>query len=59
VSAPRASVSGYPLPSARAVSKNLHKDEGFHDHAVTLALVAWGQFVDHDMTLTSETKDPR
>ena len=32
------------------------KDEGFHDHAVTILLVAWGQFIDHDITLTAETK---
>jgi len=59
ISAPRASVSGYPLPSPRAISSHLHKDEGFHDHAVTILLVAWGQFIDHDITLTAETKDPR
>ena len=35
------------------------QDEGFHDHAVTILLVAWGQFIDHDITLTAETKDIR
>ena len=35
------------------------QDEGFHDHAVTVLLVVWGQFIDHDVTLTSETRDPR
>lgn len=59
ISAPRASVTGFPLPSTRLVSSNLHRDEGFHDHAVTILLVAWGQFIDHDITLTAETKDPR
>ena len=29
---------------------------GFHDHAVTVMLVAWGQFMDHDFTLTAETR---
>ena len=29
-------------------------DEGFHDHAVTVLLVVWGQFIDHDITLTAE-----
>ena len=38
---------------------NLDQDEGFHDHAVTILLVAWGQFIDHDITLTAETKDIR
>ncbi len=30
-----------------------------HDHAVTLMLVAWGQYVDHDITLSAEVKDPQ
>ncbi|XP_071750194.1 LOW QUALITY PROTEIN: salivary peroxidase/catechol oxidase-like [Lepeophtheirus salmonis] len=59
ISAPRASKTGNPLPSARIVSSNMHRDEGFHDHAVTILLVAWGQFIDHDITLSAETKDPR
>jgi peroxidase len=59
ISAPRAATNGYPLPSPRSISSKLHKDEGFHDHAVTILLVAWGQFIDHDITLTAETKDPR
>ena len=81
ISAPRASITGRPLPTPRAVSAHVHKvslglsnffypltdiscvkcvqDEGFHDHAVTVLLVVWGQFIDHDITLTSETRDPR
>jgi len=59
ISAPRASITGRPLPTPRAVSAHVHKDEGFHDHAVTVLLVVWGQFIDHDVTLTSETRDPR
>ena len=26
---------------------------------MTILLVAWGQFIDHDITLTAETKDIR
>jgi len=59
INAPRASVTGYPLPSPRRISSGVHKDEGYHDHAVTILLVAWGQFIDHDITLTAETKDPQ
>jgi len=58
ISAPRANSQGAPLPSARTVSSSVHQDKGFHDHAVTIMLIAWGQFIDHDITLTSETKDP-
>lgn len=53
---PRTGYDGYPLPSARVVSAHLHRDEGRHDHAVTIMTVAWGQAIDHDMTLTAETK---
>ena len=56
VSAPRVSSSGFPLPSPRAVSTSVHQDDGFHDHAVTVLMVAWGQFMDHDLTLTAETR---
>jgi hypothetical protein len=58
ISAPRVSVTGAPLPSPRLISRAVHTDDGFHDHAVTIFLVFWGQFIDHDITLTSETKDP-
>ena len=36
------------------VSAHVHRDEGFHDHAITFLMVAWGQFTDHDITLTAE-----
>ena len=70
ISAPRISVTGRQLPSARLVSPTVHltssshshqqvsahahRDDGFHDHALTFLFVAWGQFTDHDITLTSE-----
>lgn len=43
---------GSPLPPPRIVSRTMHQDEGYHDHAGTLMIVAWGQFLDHDFTLT-------
>ena len=36
------------------VSAHVHRDDGFHDHALTFLFVAWGQFTDHDITLTAE-----
>lgn len=58
ISEPRVSVvNNQPLPSARVISTGGHPDDGFHDHAVTITLVAWGQFMDHDVTLTAEAKD--
>ena len=57
ISAPRVASSGYPLPSARLVSTNVHNGDEPHDHAVTMLLVAWGQYIDHDITLSAEVKD--
>ncbi|CAL4121104.1 unnamed protein product, partial [Meganyctiphanes norvegica] len=57
ISAPRVGRDGYPLPSPRVISAHLHRDEGLHDHAITIMTVAWGQAIDHDLTLTAETKD--
>lgn len=31
----------------------MHPDDGYHDHAGTVMIVAWGQFMDHDFTLTA------
>ncbi len=58
ISSPRAASNGYPLPSARLVSTSMHQGEEKHDHAVTMMLVAWGQYIDHDITLSAEVKDP-
>lgn len=52
MTAPRISVTGNALPLSRVVSRTMHPDEGFHDHAGTVMVIAWGQFIDHDYTLT-------
>ncbi|CAG0890251.1 unnamed protein product [Darwinula stevensoni] len=57
VDAVRAASDGSPLPPVRLVSTAIHGDKGHHDHAATLMLVAWGQAIDHDITLTAETKN--
>jgi hypothetical protein len=49
-------VTGKELPTARYVSAINHRDFGFHDHAVTVYLPAWGQLIDHDMTQGAESK---
>lgn len=51
MSAPRISITGKPLPFSRVVSRTMHPDEGYHDHAGTVMVIAWGQFIDHDYTL--------
>ncbi|KAI4458407.1 oxidase/peroxidase [Holotrichia oblita] len=57
MSAPRISVTGNQLPLSRIVSRTMHPDEGFHDHAGTVMIIAWGQFMDHDYTLTGTPLD--
>lgn len=51
ISAPKISTLRRSLPSARVVSRTMHPDEGYHDHAGTTMTFAWGQFMDHDFTL--------
>ncbi|XP_020300859.1 chorion peroxidase [Pseudomyrmex gracilis] len=58
LSAPRISISGHDLPLSRVVSRTMHPDEGYHDHAGTVMIIAWGQFMDHDYTLTATPLDP-
>lgn len=53
LSAPRISTTGHDLPLSRVVSRTMHPDEGYHDHAGTVMIIAWGQFMDHDYTLTA------
>ena len=53
MTAPRISVTGTQRPLPRIVSRTVHPDEGFHDHAGTVMVVAGGQFMDHDYTLTA------
>lgn len=52
INAPRISVTGRDLPYSRVVSRTMHPDDGYHDHAGTVMVIAWGQFMDHDFTLT-------
>ena len=56
ISEPRASITGQDLPTTRHISASHHRDMGYHDHAVTVFLISWGQSVDHDMTFTADTK---
>ena len=53
---PRVSVTGAPLPSARAVSQQttITADEDYKKF--TLMVMQWGQFLDHDVTHTALSK---
>ncbi|KAI5711901.1 hypothetical protein M8J75_004112 [Diaphorina citri] len=50
---------GNSLPMPRIVSRTMHQDENLHDHAGTVMIVAWGQFMDHDFTLTGTPLDSK
>ena len=52
----RESVIGGPLPNARLISFNVAEDRDIPDHIQTVMLMQWGQFVDHDVTLTAISK---
>jgi len=58
ISDPRVGHHGSTLPPPRIVSRTIHPDEGYHDHAATILLISWGQFMDHDLTLTATPLDP-
>lgn len=49
-------MTGKELPTARYISGYNHGDLGYHDHAVTMYIAAWGQLIDHDMTQGAESK---
>lgn len=51
VHAPPISVTGQPLPSARAVSAVLFPDIDVKDRRWTLVTMQWGQIITHDMSM--------
>ncbi|KAG7210468.1 hypothetical protein KM043_011992 [Ampulex compressa] len=52
----RRSRTGRALPSAREVSSLIHEDRDVPLAAITHMLMQWGQFVDHDLTATGQSR---
>lgn len=50
------SVSGNPLPSARRISQFIHQEQNVEMKSITLMLMQWGQFIDHDVTSTVKSR---
>ncbi|XP_022244606.1 chorion peroxidase-like [Limulus polyphemus] len=58
ISAPRVSVvDGSPLPLPRIVSAYVHPDFDHPSGDLTILIMSWGQFIDHDMTLAAPPRD--
>jgi peroxidase len=57
IQAPRVSiVDGSKLPSPRLVTSTVHQDHNNPDSSLTIMLMSWGQFIDHDLTLAASPK---
>lgn len=54
--APRRSVLGPKLPSAREISSFIHEDQNVEAAGITHLLMQWGQFLDHDVTSSSQSR---
>ena len=49
-------MSNGPLPNPRLISTMVHKDESHDTEQFTMFVMQWGQFVDHDLTSTPQTR---
>ncbi|XP_018314988.1 uncharacterized protein [Mycetomoellerius zeteki] len=52
----RRSKNGRPLPSARDITSLIHENKDVPLASVTHMLMQWGQFVDHDLTATGQSR---
>ncbi|KAL6441885.1 hypothetical protein ACFW04_002349 [Cataglyphis niger] len=52
----RRSKNGRPLPSARDITNLIHESKDIPLASVTHMLMQWGQFVDHDVTATGQSR---
>ncbi|XP_064095412.1 peroxidase-like [Macrobrachium nipponense] len=56
VSSLRIAYDGGQLPSAREISSKIHVNKPAESQSYTILLMAWGQFIDHDITATALAK---
>ncbi|XP_039754369.1 peroxidasin homolog [Pararge aegeria] len=56
IQAPRRSIFGSKLPSAREISALVHEDKNAENPGITHLLMQWGQFLDHDVTASSQSR---
>ncbi|GJQ72253.1 hypothetical protein Trydic_g3344 [Trypoxylus dichotomus] len=56
IQSPRRSIFDQSLPSPRKISTTIHRDRNRSVPIITLMLMQWGQFLDHDITLTATSR---
>ena len=47
---------GGDLPNSRRISSIVHRDRSIGNRDVTMQLMQWGQFIDHDLTATATSR---
>ena len=52
----RVAQSGNPLPSPRAISTMVHRESSDDTPPFTMMVMQWGQYLDHDLTSTPQTR---
>ncbi|XP_037780731.1 chorion peroxidase-like [Penaeus monodon] len=56
IEALRESVRGGPLPNPRKVSATVHRSLNRPSYKITMMVMQWGQFLDHDITATAQSR---
>lgn len=57
IDAPRVSVvDGSPLPSPRLITSTVHAEHDVPQGELSILIMSWGQFIDHDLTLSASPK---
>lgn len=48
--------SGKPLPNPRLISASIHRESTADTQQFTMLVMQWGQFLDHDVTFTPQSR---
>ncbi|XP_063858691.1 LOW QUALITY PROTEIN: peroxidase-like [Scylla paramamosain] len=56
IEALRQSVHGGTLPNARLISDTVHRPLNRPSYHITMMVMQWGQFLDHDLTATAQSR---
>ncbi|EEC04004.1 oxidase/peroxidase, putative [Ixodes scapularis] len=53
IQGPRQAADGGQLPNARSISSFVHRDYDHPNRQLSILVMSWGQFIDHDLTLAA------